>query len=102
MFALSRRLTTSSWRRRTDGLQRTRMGLTMPDGSNVVLLKQPVAAAETEDFITVLTTVDGKLLTKKFYIDEDGKLALQDYDNAKWYSVEQRPATNLNELYELL
>lgn len=64
----------------------------MPDGANFTAL----------DFVTILTTTDGALLTKRFYRDESGELALQDYGNAKFYSAKQLPANKLTDLHRIL
>src|SRR5438105_3973240 len=64
----------------------------MPDGANFAAL----------DFVTILTTTDGALLTKQFYRDDDGSLALQDYGGAKFYRLNAEPVSNLDDLHLIL
>src|SRR5690242_2998584 len=69
----------------------------MPDGSTII---EP--AVEAADFVAILTTIDGGLLTKRFYHDENSELALQDYAGAKYYRLTAEPVNNLSDLYRVL
>src|ERR1700724_278391 len=58
--------------------------------------------AGVTDFITILRSSQGKRLTKRVYRDNDGKLAVQDYDGATFYQMRQEPIATLADLARVI
>jgi hypothetical protein len=59
-------------------------------------------AANQPDFITVATAADGKLMTKIFYVDRDGKEQTRSNDKGYLFRFSTRPVACLDDLARVL
>jgi len=65
-------------------------------------ISEAVGEVNTSEHVMVLTAHDGKLLTKTIYRQEDGTLALRDYDRAYEFRMEHVPVGSLADLRRIL
>jgi hypothetical protein len=54
------------------------------------------------DNVTLLATLDGKVLTKRIRRARDGEFLVASYDKATWFAVAERPVASLIDLGRLL
>jgi hypothetical protein len=60
-------------------------------------MSEPVAAG-LQDFITVVTAADGKLMTKIFYIDQDGREQTRSCDKGYLFNFSMPTVACLDDL----
>ena len=52
--------------------------------------------------ITVLTTCDGKLATKRWYVDVDGNIKSSGYENAFKFEANVYPVKDIRDFYQAI
>jgi hypothetical protein len=71
-------------------------------GDGLSVAADPAAAMQGYDeptcSVTIMRSVDGAVATKTFWRDGAGRVRKENYGNAKFFSVEVRPVTNITEL----